>query len=234
MLNTMKNVLLSVLVVLLGMGSLSGQTSIRKAQATFSCATWEKMFSHEVYYRFGKKYAPVSFIMGRRSEAYPLAPGEEFALYKQVQNEEGETTYVPVVKCKVPRHGGKLLVILEKVTNAAGKSKVYLFPMDDAVQNFPRGTYKFVNFVRRPLDVSFGKVQKTIAPAKNVVVDPKIPSSGGFVPLYVRFPNSSKVVLEESVYGQYLSRCIVILSESKNPRRPMRMRFLNEVVPQEE
>jgi hypothetical protein len=104
--------------------------------------------------------------------------------------------------------------------------------MDDALDNFPPGTFKFLNFSKSALQVKFGDKITQLPAGEMSVVKSNVPKLGGFVPFIISDARG-KIIFETRLFGQPTGREIVFIGPPAKPAGLPRVKFLTEIIPSE-
>ena len=202
-----------------------------KPAVEFSCLVWEPLPNPEVFYRDGKAYLPIEFSPGNRSQLYPLKEVSDLELYVKEVGADGALTYKLVGKAPLVAGTRRMLFLIDPAQNPTGLP-LTIFGVDDALDNFPPGTFKFLNFSKSALQVKFGG-QTTPLPADEIsVVKSNVPKLGGFLPFVVGDAHG-KTIFETRLFGQPTGREIVFICPPAKPAGPPRVKFLTQIIPPE-
>lgn len=208
---------------------LCAQPAPAKAAVEFSCLVWDSLALPEVFYRDGKSYFPLKFSLGNRSQLYPLEENTDLELYVQEVGADGVETYKLVGRAPLVAGTRRMLFIVDPAPKPADLPLV-IFGVDDGLDVFPPGTFRFANFTAALLQVKFSG-QTTKLPAREIsVVKSNAPKDGGFLPFVIGDANG-KVVFETRLFAQPSGRDMVFISPPAKPGGPPRVKFLTQIIP---
>lgn len=214
-----------MMVVSLGLIPLHGQTK-DDGDIGFSCVLWQPLPYEEIFYLDGEEYKPLSLEIGTRSEMHPLSESQSLMLYSRAEV-DGETAYQLIGEEALPSKSDRFLFLIGEA-NKTSSLPLHIIGLDDSIESFPRGTYKFINFAQVTLEVEISGKKSRVAPKSTEVVKPSIPEDGGFLPFYIRTaPNT--VVYETRLFSQQSDRAMVLLFPSQG-KRPISVKFLSNFV----
>lgn len=224
--------ILKCLVLLVGCPyTLRAQSTPEKTRLEFSCVLWEPLPISEVFYRDGENYLPLEFSLGNRSRLYPLNQAGTLELYEKAEATDGGTTYRLLGKAPWIEGARRMLFLINAVPATTGL-QVKMFGMNDALDVFPPGTFRFVNFSRAILQVKFGGQTQKLPPGEMNAIQSHVSEKGGFVPLLVG-DSDGKVVFETRLFGQPTGREMVFIGPpAKSGGEPM-VKFLTQIIPPE-
>jgi hypothetical protein len=215
--------LLSVCPVL-----LRAQPATAKSAVDFSCVVWETLPISAVFYRDGKTYLPLELSPGNRSPLYPLKEGTDLELYEKEVGADGAVTYKLVGKTPLVGGTRRMLFLIDPASNSGGLL-LRLFGVDDSLDVFPPGAFRFVNFTTVTMQVKFGG-QITKLPAGEIsVVKSNVPASGGFLPFLIGDANG-KVVFETRLFGQPTGRDMVFIAPPAKPGERVLVKLLPQLI----
>lgn len=210
---------------------LPAQAASGKPGVEFSCLIWEPLSIDEVFYRDGKSYLPLEFSPGNRSQLYPLKDTTSFELYEKATGADGAATYKLVGKAPWIAEVRRMLFLVDPVPNATGLP-LRIFSVNDALDVFPPGTFRFLNFSSATLQVKFaGQVNKLPA-GEITVVKSNVSEKGGFLPFQIG-DSEGKVVFETRLFSQPSGRDMVFIGNPAAHGGLAKVKFLTEIIPPE-
>lgn len=196
----------------------------------FSCVIWDDLEFKEVYYKKGKEMVLLEFKNGRRSIFYPMDSDGKFELFTKVpalsnDGEEelkliGKTTYQP---------GSKRMLFMIVKGGAKSKLPLAIRGIDDSLETFPTGTFRFANFTNTRMKVSFGNVVKNLRPREIEVYKFIMPKNGGLMSMIVS-DNKGKPVFGRRLFGQPRDRSLVLITPSPTLKGQLSIKILSEIV----
>jgi len=204
-------------------------------RTSFSCVIWEPL-GYELFYYHQELYRPLKLPLKRRSELFEIAPNTEFLeLFRQVTTEEGETVYQLAGRAPIVEKTDRILYFLSKNERDA-EMPIRLFGIDDSLEAFPSGSFRFLNTTQVPLSVMINETKADVPPRGIVVVSPEIPKSGGFLPFYIADLERQKVIYQTRLYGQAKGRnmAFILIEEDQTTQGRVNIRFLSELIPDEQ
>jgi len=190
-----------------------GQSNEREQGMPFTCLQWGKLPYEEIFYRNGSEAIPLELYDGRRSQTYFLNVQGVLELYLKPgadgsDNLEpvlvGRTTYDPANK--------RMLFIL-KAAPEGSNLPIGILPIEDSVETFPAGTFRFANFSPEPLTVEIGDTKDRLTPNSIEVFRPKTSPKGGLISMIV-YDATGKTVFGRRIFGQPRDRKMVIFTNS--------------------
>ena len=223
----LKGVLSALLII-----SASAQPSNSNKASTvqFSCVTWDKLEIGNLFYRAGTEITPLKLKPGNRSVLYPLKSKEALELYiKDEEVEEGEVGYKLVAKALIPKNSGRILFFLSK-KKSDEKLPLFMYGIDDGLEGFPPGSFRFLNGTKKVLNLVFDKQKARIAPSKMTVVKLEPSATGGLIPLYIKTSNGEKLY-ENRLHSIARGRDMVFIYPPRRKGARPRIKFLPQIIP---
>ncbi|MEI8036942.1 MAG: hypothetical protein WCJ14_01005 [Verrucomicrobiota bacterium] len=208
---------------------LRAQSAPDKPGVEFSCVVWEQPPISAVVYRDGKSYLPLVFSLGNRSQLYPLKESSAFELYEKAVGADGTTTYKLVGKAPIIAGARRMLFLIDQVANSTGLP-LRVFGVNDALDVFPPGTFRFVNFSSAALQVKFGGETNKLPAGEMRVVKSHVSPKGGFLPFFIG-DASGKIIFETRLFGQPSGRDMVFIGPPTKPGNEPMVKFLTEIIP---
>jgi len=203
----------------------------QEKRAVFSCITWGDLPYSEVFYRDGENFTQLEFVSGHRSESYPLNAKGVLELYTYEEVDGGEKKMKLIGKTAVSPVSRRTLFMIGK-SGAKSKLPLSIRGVDDSFGIFPAGSFRFANFSRSTLKVSFGRVNKTLGPGEIKVYKAKMAPNGGLMSLIVS-DNKGKPVFARRLFGQPRDRSMVFIAPSTEKQNMLSIRILPQIVPRE-
>ena len=229
---SMRHHLLSAILLCLACtSSLSAQ---QPAGGALQCSfvTWENLSIPALLYKDGDNYHEIKMMKRQRSQLYEMKRGQaEMQLFREVVNDEGETVYAVVAKSPIkPGSSSMLFFIQERSEKKEGELPLLLSGIDDSLEAFPMGSFRFVNNTKTPVQVLFPSSKDVVQARSAKVLVPKIPQLGGFIPLYILDMNKN-VLFQSRFFGQPRGRKMVFVNPPKGPESKVHVAFLPHIVP---
>lgn len=199
---------------------------IEKAKKTFTCFTFTKIDKPTLFFKYKKDFYPIQFSVNTRSRLYPLDKGELFTVFTEKRTEENKIEYIPYAQVTIPSNKGRVLFIFIPVEDQPHK----IIGIDDSLENFPPGSFKFYNFTKNHTKSSIDGIKSTISPNDVSIVKPRISSNGGMLPFFLGVGN--EIVYETRLWTQPNDRQMIFIfpETRKTKRRPVRVQFLSELI----
>lgn len=205
------------------------QTVTEKSGVEFSCLVWDPLPMPEIFYLDGNDYMPLAFSLGNRSQPYPLKQATAFELYVKDAGEEGGTSYKLVGKAPLAAGSRQMLLVIIPAMGT-GALPLRLMAVDDSMEAFPPGSFKFLNFSKDALQVKFGGRITGMPPGEIRIVKANIPEKGGFMPFMIG-DSQGKIVFETRLFGQPAGREMVFIGNASEPEGLPKVMFLTQVIP---
>ncbi|BDS08599.1 hypothetical protein NT6N_36390 [Oceaniferula spumae] len=138
--------------------------------SVFHVTTWGDWKGDSLYAKTKNGFQQIDLHHLSKSEGLPFKRAEGIALHlKETDADSGEDVFPVALKVKVP---ATMRIPLLLVTRVDEKLSYQLY--DLSPENFPGGSYRFVNISREPILLKAGKNHQRIDPGKEFLV------KGGF------------------------------------------------------
>ena len=197
----------------------------------FSCVVWEPLPITAVFYRDGKSYLPLEFFPGNRSQLYPLKDGNALELFEKVTAADGALTYKLVGRAPLVAGARRMLFLVNPAPNAAGLP-LRLYGVNDALDVFPPGTIRVINFSSAELQVKFAGQTSKLPRGGMSLVKSKVSKNGGFIPFLIGDPKGA-VLFETRLFSQPTGRDMVFISAPAKPGDRLLIKVLPQLIPPE-
>lgn len=220
---------LGMFVTAASIGLLNAEPTSAKPSIKFSCAVWDPLPNPEIFYRDGKSYLPIQFMPGRRSELYPIKESSGLELYEKAVGPNDSLTYKLIGKAPLVAGARQALYLVDPTPTAAGLPLTIL-GINDTLDIFPPGTFRFFNFCPAELRVKFGGQVSKLVAREDTVVKSNVSKKGGFLPFIIE-DAASNIIFQTRLYGQPYGREMVFISPPANGAKLPRVKFLTEMVP---
>jgi hypothetical protein len=205
------------------------------AASNFTCAVWGVQPYPELFYHQGGEFLPVELSPGQRSKVYPLKGTEVFELFIRKATVAGTADssappeYEKVGVTALPEGAKRMLFLIEAKNEGQGPP-LQLLAMDDSLEAFPAGSYRFLNRTPELLRIDFGGATHDLPPGELKIVTPVLPEAGGFLPVVIK--NEQGLSLFENRFlAQRNGRELVIISPPTEGRTALVIKFLSEIIP---
>lgn len=210
---------------------LLAQSPAGKPGQEFSCLIWEPLAIAEVFYRDGEKYLPLEFSPGNRSQLYPLKEAAALELYERATGADGADTYKLVGRGSWDTGARRMLFLVDPAAEGSGLP-LRIFGVNDALDVFPRGTFRFLNFSSIPLQVKFAGKTGKLPVGEITLLKSDVSDKGGFLPFLIGDDNG-KVVFQTRLFSQPNGREMVFIGNPAKAGGLPRVKFLTEIIPPE-
>jgi hypothetical protein len=201
----------------------------------FSCVVWEKLSYPELFYHHGGEYLPIETSAGQRSKAYPLKGVEALELFIRKTTVAGATEssappeYERVGTAPLLPEVKRLLFLIDAKKDANGLP-LRVLGIDDSLEIFPAGSYRFFNRTPDLLRIEFGGATHDLPQGASKVVTPELPEAGGFLPVIIRNA-PGRILLENRFLAQRTVRELVIIGPPTEGRTGIAIQSLSEIIP---
>ena len=211
------------------------QQQEKKKGVQFSCMLWEGPLPQKIYYQDGEDYREVVPYTSSRSLPHWLKKSKEFRLFTMSQPEakdgkEQEPVYTLVGQSKLLPGISPILFLLIPSQGEDG-FKIRILALDDSLEGFPAGSFRFANFSAADLMVKFAGAVKKIPAREMTIMQSKIGNNGGMVPFLIGNEKGEKV-FETRLFAQASGREIVFIGPPKKEGGLPSVRFLPQLLPQ--
>jgi len=211
------------------------QQQEKKKGVQFSCMLWEGPLPQKIYYQDGEDYREIIPYTSSRSLPHWLKKSKEFRLFTMSQPEakdgkEQEPVYTLVGQSKLLPGISPILFLLIPSQGEEG-FKIRILALDDSLEGFPAGSFRFANFSAADLKVKFAGAVKEIPAREMTIMQSKIGNNGGLVPFLIGNENGEKV-FETRLFAQASGREIVFIGPPKKEGGLPSVRFLPQLLPQ--
>ena len=218
-----------MLLTAASIGLLNAEPTNAKPSIKFTCAVWESLPNPEVFYRDGKSYLPLEFYPGMRSKLYPLKESNGLELYEKSVGPDGTIAHKLIGKAPLIAGARQVLFLVDPTPNAAGLPLTIL-GINDTLDIFPPGTFRFFNFCPAELQVKFGGKVNKLAARDDTVVKSNVSEKGGFLPFIIE-DAAGNIIFQTRLFGQPSGREMVFISPPANGAKLPKIKFLTEIVP---
>ena len=215
-------------------GFAHAQQQEKKQGIQFSCMLWNGPLPEKIYYQDGQEYHEVIPFTGSRSLPHWLEKSEEFRLFTRKEAEQGDgrdakPVYTLVGESKLLGDVSPVLFILSSGMTETGL-QIRILALDDSVEGFPPGSFRFANFSTSNLLVKFAGVVKKVPSKEITLMKSGIGKEGGLVPFLIGSEDGRKV-FETRLFAQAHGREIVFIGPPKPGGRLPSVRFLSQLLP---
>jgi hypothetical protein len=211
-----------------------GEDTGRSKGIEFTCATWENLPHPEIFYRQGSEYLPLVLSAGERSKVYRLKGAESLELFTRKDKTADAGTSKAALEYELVGttpllKGVTRMLFLIEVNKETKGLPLQILGIDDSVESFPAGSFRFINQTPDLLRIEFGGTTCELPPGALKVVIPKIPAAGGFLPAIIKNAEGRNL-LENRFFAQHTGRELVIVKPPAEGRTELVMKFLSDAV----
>jgi len=227
------HILLSVICLLFLAASPSGlQAQTHGGQVpgrVFSLVAWATLPHPELYYQNGNTMSELKVKIGRRSKSYPFSVEGVLKIFTVERDLEGKEEYKLVGQASMLEGSKEMLFVVVANKRATGLP-LAMFGINDSLDVFPAGSFRFMNFTSVPMEGHFNGETFRLKPGKTTVVESKSESGGGLLPFYIRTLDGV-MLYETRLLGQPSGREIVFITPPSNESGRVNIKFLPQTVP---
>jgi len=144
-------------------GHVHAQGQEKKQGIQFSCMLWSGPLPEKIYYQDGEDYREVIPFTSSRSLPHQLEKSTQFRLFtmSEVEGEDEEPVYTLVGQTALLPGVQRILFILFPTKDDASEAlEIRIMALDDTLNGFPPGSFRFVNFSGSDLLVKFAGIIK--------------------------------------------------------------------------
>lgn len=200
-----------------------------KSSIQFSCVVWTDLSYPALYFRQGDEFLPLTLLPRQRSQIYSLQGREALELYVAKDQANGTPGHELVGRAALPQ-GAKQMLFMIQESPSGGKLPLTVYGMDDSLDAFPAGSFRFLNFTNLPLQVEFGGTTNKLSPQAIKVVQPEIPELGGFLPFMIK-DSEGRTGFQTRLFGQPRGRKMVLIVPPTKMGEKLAVLFLPQIVP---
>lgn len=205
------------------------QPADEKSGVQFSCVVWKDLPYPALFFRQGTEFLPLTLLPRQRSQMYSLQGQEALELYIAKDQASGKPTHELVGRAALPQQAKQMLFMIQESANG-GKLPLTVFGMDDSLDAFPVGSFRFLNFTNLPLQVEFGGATNKLSPQAIQVVQPEIPKLGGFLPFMIK-DSEGRIGFQTRLFGQPMGRKMVLIVPPTKAGEKLAVLFLPQIIP---
>jgi len=234
------NFMLTLILTLLPLATsitmqAKGDNSGETGAVEFTCAVWEHLPYPELFYRQGSEHLPLVLSEGQRSKVFPLKKAESLELFTRKDKAAAAGTsnvtleYELIGTAPLLKGVKRMLYLIESKKDAKGLP-LQILGIDDSLEKFPAGSFRFINQTQDLLRIEFGGTICELPPGAMELMLPEIPDAGGFLPAIIKNAEGRNL-LENRLLAQRLGRELVIIKPPAEGRTELVMKFLSDVIP---
>lgn len=203
-----------------------------QSRIEFACVSFSKLPSTQLYYLASDaEYLPLDVPFGTYSKSYTLRGVNALRLYVSQTSEDGQKIYLQCAEGALIAGSRKMLFVVGRAEDSS-RFPLQLYGLNDALNSFPSGAFRFVNFTRVPLTVSFDGKTDQVSAGSIAVIKPEPVEGGGFFPFLIQGP-SGQTFFETRLYGRNLARETVFIAPPSHDPNRLTVKFLNQTVTQQ-
>jgi hypothetical protein len=205
------------------------QASDVSSSMKFSCVVWKDLPYPVILYRQKDQFLPLTLPARQRSETYPLEGQAALELYILKDQPNGKPGHELVGKAALPKGSRIFLFMIQEAPDGA-ELPLRIFGMDDSLDAFPAGSFRFLNFTKLPLQVDLGGATDQLPPEAVKVARPAIPELGGFLPFVIR-DAAGNTGFQTRLFGQPRGRKMVMIVPPVKQAEKLSVLFVPQIVP---
>lgn len=223
------HLLLALFACIAFVATSSGQEKPKKQKNTgpfFTAIALSSLSYEHLYYRNGREFIEIELRNGRKSKPYSLSKAKALEVY--IDHNDPENPYLLVGKAALVPGTQKMLYFFgERGRQREGQLPLRLFGLDDSETAFPEGSFRFINFIRMPLEIEFNQKRFLVKPGKPTVKKLNLPKDGAFTPFVVR-DTEGKVLGGTRLFGHARSRKMVLIFPPKQGKKRLDIRYFSD------
>lgn len=207
--------------------SASAQTQDEDLNKKFSLAVLEKLAYDEIYFRYGSDFIPLKLYIGARSHLYDLKEIEALELYIPNIKEDAEIPYTLVGKSSFIKSSQQTLFLITNSKKKNSKFPLSLMALDDSLEAFPRGSFRFINFTSLSLKVLLNDRASSIQPNQITNISSRVDESGGLIP-FVIGDSKNNILYKNRLFARTNNRKIVLITPPKKSNLKVDISIISE------
>ena len=220
------HLLLALIAFIALVGTSSGQQKPKKAGPAFTAIALSILPYEHLYYRNGKEFIEIEWRNGRKTRPYSLSKAKAFEVY--IKHSDPENPYLLVGKASLVPNTQKMLYFFGKSgSKKVGDLPLRLFGIDDSETAFPDSSFRFINFIKVPLEIEFNKKRFLVKPGKPTVKKLHLSKAGAFTPFVVR-DSKGKVLGGTRLFSHATNRKMVLISPPKKGSKRLDIRYISD------
>lgn len=206
-----------------------GQTELDASDWTFTAMLWKDLPIDKLYYKEGAEYLPISLNTRKRSKEYPLADRQTFELFTPAVDENGQEFFRVVASQALTDVSRKMFFLIVPVPKPSGLP-LAVIALDDTLNNFPPGSFRFFNFTKSRLLIKVKENFKPVASGQSVLIPTEGAADGGLIPVAIG-GNDGDLLHFTRMTAHPRSRKMIFIAQSENPKRKFKFRFVPQNIP---
>ena len=152
-------------------------------------------------------------------------------LFEKVTAADGALTYKLVGRAPLVGGARRMLFLVNPAPNAAGLP-LRLYGVNDALDVFPPGTIRVINFSSAELQVKFAGQTSKLPRGGMSLVKSKVSKNGGFIPFLIGDLKGA-VLFETRLFSQATGRDMVFIGAPAKPGDRLLVKVLPQLIPPE-
>lgn len=200
----------------------------------FTCVAWEMPLYETLLYRHGKTYLPLVLRNGRRSLPLKIESTPSFEIYIPSIDKEGKIQYQKIGEVALPAGASKVMLMIDqRPTPAPDELPLSIVAVEDSFENFPLGSYRFINATAVALNVGFSTTTRIIQPGKTEVIQHVSDKYDAYVPVAIALASNDQLIFQNNLYWKARSREVMVLlpPNAGMAGNKLRLRFVSDYVP---
>ena len=206
--------------------SAQSQSSAASDKRTFSLIALSELPYKNLYYRSSKGFVPIELRKRRRSDAYPLSAVEFLELY--TDHSDPEQQYRLIGQGKLVKQSKRMLFFLKNIGGQhRGRLPVLVLGLDDSHNTFPNSSFRFINFISKPLVIEFNRERFQMQPGESKISKLDLPAGGDFTPFVVK-DTEGKRLAGTRLFSHAKGREMVLLFPPKEGKKRLNIEFFSD------
>lgn len=202
----------------------------------FSCVVLGEIPLSELFYRRGQEYLPIKLSSGQRSQPCTIQEAYTLEILRRSEKAAGKeksnsfADYELVGLAPLLKGAKRILFLIEPTKESdleANGLPLQLRGMDDSLEVFPRGAFRFVNLTPDPLRVEMSGATMALPRGAQKVVVPELPKAGEFLPVVIK-NEAGRHLFENRLFAQPTEREMVLIIPSADGRADLTVKFLSD------
>lgn len=195
----------------------------------FTCVQWGQLPFEKIFYYDGKTYQELELKGERRSDIYEMSRSQTMSLFTRELGASGDMEFKLIGQTALQSGVQRYLFLIKSATSSSAELPVQMYGMDDSLNTFPPGSFRFVNFTPVPLVVEFNGKSEPISRSGIAQVASGVSVNGGFLPCFIKL-NDGRVIFESRLIAQPNGREIVFILPPGERKDRLTLKFLSQTI----
>jgi hypothetical protein len=198
----------------------------KKTGASFTAIALSTLPYEHLYYRNGREFIEIEWRNGRKTRPYSLSKAKALEVY--IDHNDPKKPYLLVGQAALVPGTQKMLYFFgERGKQREGQLPLSSYGIDDSESAFPDGSFRFINFIRVPLEIEFTKKRFLVKPGKPTVKKLNLSKAGAFTPFVVS-DTEGKVLGGTRLFSHATSRKMVLIFPPKKGKKRLDIRYFSD------